>query len=134
MIDEEKCHSMEWPYPIEWNREEEIDVDVLVLGGGIAGCWAAIGAAKRGAKVAIVEKGATIRSGAGGSGCDHWESAATNPLSQITPEELTKAMIQDHGGYNNGISHYIECREGYDRLLELEKMGGKIRDSGHYYG
>jgi succinate dehydrogenase/fumarate reductase flavoprotein subunit len=77
----------------------------------------------------LVEKGATVSSGAGGSGCDHWESAATNPCSRITPEELTNALIDSHGGYCNGISHYIECREGYDRLLDLEQMGAKIRDS-----
>ena len=121
---------MEWPYPLEWDRTSTVSTDVLVLGGGIAGCWAAIGAATQGAKVVLVEKGATISSGAGGSGCDHWESAATNPCSRITPEALTDALVQSHGGYCNGISHYIECREGWDRLLELEAMGGKIRDSG----
>lgn len=120
---------LEWPYPIKWNETRSVTTDVLVLGGGIAGCWAAIGAAKSGANVVLVEKGATISSGAGGSGCDHWESAATNPCSKITPEELTNALIDSHGGYCNGISHYIECREGYDRLLDLERMGGKIRDS-----
>ncbi len=26
-------------------------------------------------------------------------------------------------------THYIECREGWDRLLDIEKMGGKIRDT-----
>ena len=118
-----------WPYPLKWNKKRKVYADVLVLGGGIAGCWAAISAAKKGAKVTVVEKGATIRSGAGGSGCDHWESAATNPCSKVIPEELTFAQIEDHGGYNNGISHYIECREGYDRLLDLEKMGAKIRDT-----
>lgn len=121
--------SLEWPYPIEWDQTSTIQTEVLVLGGGIAGCWAAIGAAKQGAKVVLVEKGATIRSGAGGSGCDHWESAATNPCSRISPEELTDALIRSHGGYCNGISHYIECREGWDRLLDLEGMGGKIRDT-----
>ncbi|MFX0057698.1 MAG: FAD-dependent oxidoreductase [Candidatus Heimdallarchaeota archaeon] len=120
---------LKWPYPIKWDEQSEISADILVLGGGIAGCWAAIAAAKKGVKVVLIEKGATIRSGAGGSGCDHWESAATNPCSQVSPEELTLAMIKDHRGYNNGISHYIECREGYDRLLDLEKMGGKIRDT-----
>jgi len=118
-----------WPYPDESGETSSVTTDVLVLGGGIAGCWAAIGAAERGAKVVMVEKGATISSGAGGSGCDHWESAATNPCSRVTPEELTDALIQSHGGYCNGISHYIECREGYDRLLDLERMGGKIRDT-----
>ena len=106
-----------------------MDADVLVLGGGIAGCMAAIAAAKKGQKVILVEKGATKRSGAGGSGCDHWESAATNPCSKVSPEELTDAMMDDNDGYNNGISHYIECREGWDNLVELEKMGAKIRDT-----
>ncbi len=123
------CQCLEWPYPLLYDKVQEVTTDVLILGGGIAGCWAAIAAAKKGVRVALVEKGATIRSGAGGSGCDHWESAATNPCSRVTPEELTKAMIKAHHGYNNGISHYIECREGYDRLLDLERFGGKIRDT-----
>ncbi len=123
------CQCLEWPYPLLYDKVQKVTTDVLILGGGIAGCWAAIAAAKKGVRVALVEKGAIIRSGAGGSGCDHWESAATNPCSRITPEELTEAMIKAHHGYNNGISHYIECREGYDRLLDLEKIGGKIRDT-----
>jgi len=128
-VKDNPCNCREWPYPLLYDKTKEVIADVLILGGGIAGCWAAIAAAKKGVKVAIVEKGATIRSGAGGSGCDHWESAATNPCSRISPEDLSYAMIEAHNGYNNGISHYIECREGYDRLLDLEKMGGKIRDS-----
>jgi succinate dehydrogenase/fumarate reductase flavoprotein subunit len=118
-----------WPHPIEWGESSRLEAEVLVLGGGIAGCWAAIGAAERGARVLLVEKGATVTSGAGGSGCDHWGSAATNPCSTVTPEELTRALVDRRGGYCNGISHYIGCREGWDRLLDLEAMGGKIRDT-----
>jgi succinate dehydrogenase/fumarate reductase flavoprotein subunit len=129
MVKHIRSREMEWPYPLRWGKRQNVDVDVLALGGGIAGCWAAIATAQKRMRVALVEKGATIRSGAGGSGCEHWESAATNPCSRITPEELTMAMIRDNCGYNNGISHYIECREGYDRLLNLEKMGGKVRDT-----
>jgi succinate dehydrogenase/fumarate reductase flavoprotein subunit len=128
-VKENLSEKLEWPYPIKWDTEKEISVDVLVLGGGIAGCWAAIAAAKKGVNVALVEKGAIIRSGSSAAGIDHWESAATNPCSRVTPEELTLAMIEDHDGYNNGISHYIECREGYDRLLDMEKIGGKVRDT-----
>lgn len=119
----------EWPYPSEIDQTETLACDVLVLGGGVAGCMAAIAAARRGQEVILVDKGAVRRSGAGGSGCDHWESAATNPCSRVTPEELHKAMMDDNDGYNNPISHYIECREGWDRLLDIEKMGGKIRDT-----
>ncbi|AFV10719.1 fumarate reductase/succinate dehydrogenase-like protein [Thermacetogenium phaeum DSM 12270] len=122
-------YNIEWPYPVEWGKENRIKADVLVIGGGIAGCMAAIAAARKRLKVVLVEKGASKRSGSAGSGCDHWENAATNPCCKITPEELTAAMIDDNDGYNNGISHYIECREGYDRLLDLEKMGAKIRDT-----
>ena len=61
-----------WPYPIRYDREQEIETDVLVIGGGISGCWAAISAARQGVRVVLVEKGDTIRSGAGGPGCDHW--------------------------------------------------------------
>lgn len=118
-----------WPYMSQINEIQYVETDVLVLGGGIAGCMAAIAAARKGQSVVLVEKGATKRSGAGGSGCDHWESAATNPCSRITPEELLSAMIEDNSGYTNAISHYIECREGWDRLLDIENMGGKIRDT-----
>lgn len=123
------AQKMKWPYPVEWNKTGAVETDVLVVGGGAAGCFAAIGAAERGARVALVEKGATVASGAAGSGCDHWESAATNPCSRVSPEELTETMIRAFSGYNNGVSHYIECREGYDRLLDIERMGAKVRDT-----
>jgi len=93
---------IEWPYPIEYGKETTVTADVLILGGGIAGCWAAISAAKKGLDVVIVEKGATVRSGAGGAGCDHWVYVA-NPCSLITPEEMVDAELSSTGGYTNAI-------------------------------
>ncbi len=119
----------QWPYENRAGCVTRLQADVLVLGGGVAGCMAAAQAARRGQSVILVEKGAAKRSGAGGSGCDHWESAATNPCSTVSPEALLKAMMDDNDGYNNAISHYIECREGWDALLDIERMGGKIRDT-----
>jgi succinate dehydrogenase/fumarate reductase flavoprotein subunit len=120
--------SIEWPYPIRYQKEREVKTDVLVLGGGVAGCFAAISAAREGVRVVIVEKGATIRSGAGGAGCDHWIHAP-NPCSKISAEELVAYELESSGGYCNGLSRYIAARESYETLLELEKMGAKIRDT-----
>ena len=133
-----------WPYPINYEKEHEIETDVLIIGGGIAGCWAAISAARNGVKVALVEKGDTIRSGAGGPGCDHWCNVPANPHSKVTPDEWARVMMERPGvmgptapppkvAYANGIGTQIQCREDYDTLLEMEQMGGKIRDTDDEY-
>ncbi|NLM51898.1 MAG: FAD-dependent oxidoreductase [Firmicutes bacterium] len=120
----------DWPYPVNYDTGQEIEGDVLVVGGGIAGCWAAISAARCGARVILVEKGDTIRSGAGGPGCDHYCDIPTNPLSKVDPDEWAREMT---GPYTNGIGTQIQCREGYDTLLEYEQMGAKIRDDKDEY-
>ena len=74
-----------WPYPVRYGVEDRLDTDVLVLGGGIAGCHAAMNARRLGARVLVVEKEATKWSGNGGAGVDHWLSACTNPCSRVTP-------------------------------------------------
>ena len=127
----EQGHAPDWPYPVHYGREQEIDTDVLIIGGGIAGCWAAISAARQGLKVALVEKGDTIRSGAGGPGCDHWCNAPANPLSNVDPDEWAEHMADRP--YSNGIGIQIQCCEDWDTLLEMEQMGGKIRDTEDEY-
>ncbi len=120
----------EWPYPIRYEEEQEIEADVLIIGGGIAGCWAAISAARKGVNVALVEKAATVRSGAGGPGVDHWCDVPANPVSKVNPDEWAQRLADASGGYSCGIGRQIQCRENYDTLLEMEQMGGKIRDTG----
>jgi len=119
---------MRWPYPIRYDLESDLTTDVLVLGGGIAGCWAAISVAKRGMKVVVVDKADVVISGAGGAGCDHWLNTP-NPCSKLTAEEIVEWECRTNGGYYNGLSRYIAARESYDTLLELEKMGAKVRDT-----
>ena len=124
---------MNWPYPVNYGKENTAEADVLVLGGGIAGCHAAINAAKRGAKVIVVDKAPVIRSGNSGAGVDHWHMACTNPCSKVTPEEMMGMVEKAFGVYSymeygNGITCYIMCKESYDALLDVEKMGVEIRD------
>ena len=113
----------EWPYPIRYGKVNEVNSDVLILGGGVAGCQAAINAAKKGAKVAVAERGHAKRSGAGGAGVDHWHGACTNPCSKVTPEMYTKAVFDSAHGYTSIPVRYISTREGWDTLLDCEKMG-----------
>jgi succinate dehydrogenase/fumarate reductase flavoprotein subunit len=127
-------HAPEWPYPLRYDEEQEIETDVLVLGGGIAGCWAAISAARKGVKVVMVEKSATIRSGAGGPGVDHWNDCCNNPLSKVSADDWAQKLASNNGGYTcGGVAREVQCRENYDTLIELENMGGKIRDTEDKY-
>ncbi len=116
---------LEWPYPVLYDKENEIETDVLVLGGGPAGCMAAIAAAKKGLRVAVLDKAHPKRSG--GSGFDHWLNTP-NPLSTVTPEDCVEWEELTYDGYSNSLSRYIAAREAYDTLLEIERMGAKIRD------
>jgi hypothetical protein len=51
----EQGHPPSWPYPVRYDQEQEIDTDVLVIGGGIDGCWAAVSAGRQGLKVVLAE-------------------------------------------------------------------------------
>lgn len=123
----EKQGLPEWPYPIEYGEITSDSADVLVIGGGMAGCFAAIHSAKKGASVIVVEKGATIRSGAAGAGIDHWMFAATNPASKVTPDRMLEVFVQDP--FSQKHMQYVAINEAYDALLDLESYGVKVRDS-----
>lgn len=121
---------VKWPYPINYGKETNVKADVIVLGGGLSGCFAAIAAARRGLDVAIVDKSCTQFSGAAGSGVDHWMDCPSNPASKVTPEEYVRMPLDNYkGGYGNYITSYITARDSYEALLELEQMGMQIRDT-----
>jgi succinate dehydrogenase/fumarate reductase flavoprotein subunit len=122
---------LEWPYPIKYGKENTITSDVLIIGGGVAGCHAAINAVRRGAKVVVIDKGPVRRSGCSGAGVDHWHAACTNPCSKVTPEELLAKYEKEgdsYGELGDGITCYITAKEGYDALVDVEKMGVPVRD------
>lgn len=117
-----------WPYELRYNRETVLSCDVLVVGGGVAGCRAAIEARKRGASVIVADRGVAKRSGMGGAGVDHWHGAVMNPCSKVTPRQYSDVAMDVSKGWTNGLARYIVGREGWDTLLELEQMGVQIRD------
>ncbi len=117
---------LKWPYPINYRKENVVKVDVLVVGGGLSGGNAAIEAAKRGLKTAVIDKGPIEHSGNAGAGIDHWREALTNPCSKITPEEYIEEM--DPASKEFSFVHYISAKRSYETLLEIEKMGLNVRD------
>ena len=115
---------IKWPYPVDYDKVNNISVDVLIIGGGLAGCCAGIAAARAGASVAIADKAPIRRSGCGGSGMDHWNTVLENPNSPISTEENIEK------GRDTGMCHrdYIAVKGTWDALLELERLGIPIRD------
>ncbi len=108
----------------------QIDTDVLIIGGGLAGCMAAIKASEYGVKVTIAEKANTLSSGCAGTGVDHaW---AYIPLIHEQMGWTIEDLIEDHTqliarGFINKDLLRLVARENYDRMLDLEKFGVKIR-------
>ena len=118
----------QWPYEVNYGKENIVETDVLVIGGGVAGCRAAISAKQKGASVVLMDRGFSKRSGAGGPGVDHWHGAVRNPCSKITPEMYSEAAMDATDGYTYGMARYIVGMEGWDTLLEAEGWGLQIRD------
>jgi len=102
-------------------------MNIAIIGGGIAGCHAAINAAKRGSKVIVLEKAATVHSGCSGAGVDHWGAAYGNPACTNDLERAAESSARRRP-YVNGMLSYITMKESYDALLDCEKMGLNFRD------
>jgi succinate dehydrogenase/fumarate reductase flavoprotein subunit len=78
-------------------RPEELDADLVVLGGGMAGMSAAGYAASRGASVCVIEKGAEIGGSAVLSGGWLWAAPTYEILRERAPKgdpELQRAFIE----------------------------------------
>ncbi|QNK56319.1 FAD-dependent oxidoreductase [Paenibacillus sp. PAMC21692] len=98
----------------------KLTTDVLVIGGGPAGAWAAWSAASQGAKVALVDKGYLGSSGATAPG-------GTNLLYLPPDEELREQAVQQRmksGGYLSEAAwiHRV-LDQVYINLELVEKWG-----------
>lgn len=72
-----------------------LDADVLIIGGGLAGTWAAIGAAREGARVVLVDKGYCGTSGVTATaGPGHWW---VPPLAEARQAAIDKRLATAYG-------------------------------------
>ncbi len=108
-----------------------VETDVLIIGGGLAGCMAAINAAEKGdLRVTLVDKSNTIASGCAANGIDHvW--AYIPPVHEEMGYTLDD-MTEDHRvgtafGFLRKDLFRLVAGTMYERVLDLERFGLRFR-------
>lgn len=104
-------------------RWQRVETDVLVVGGGSAGCMAAIKAkdADPSLDVTVMEKGALRSGGAIAMGMDALNIVAIPGVS--TPEEYVESMTKVCEGVLDQQLCYKMAEGSFDILKELESWG-----------
>ena len=90
--------------------------DVLVIGGGLAGCWAAIAATRQGSRALVVDKGFV-----GGSGCSVF---AGGVVLHLTPDDDPADFVREHCRESELLLDpaWVEwlVQANYERIAELD--------------
>ena len=115
---------------------QEHSCDVLVIGGGVAGCGAAMGAKEAGAQVIVAEKYNIYSSGDAGTGEDHF-LAILGTEDWDTPEEFYRTYLggnRDIPGENKELIRKF-AYELPEMTKRYEKMGMKFKNpkTGKYF-
>lgn len=111
---------------MNFEDSNELITDILVIGGGLGGCFAAIKAAEEGAKVVVFEKAAILRSGGSGTGVHR--IPLIHPDYNFSFEEFARLNIEAACGIADEDLSYEFARDSLDRILDLEKWGLNVRD------
>lgn len=114
-----------------------LKTDVLIIGGGVSGCMAAIGAKEQAVDVTILEKAEISRSGDAGGGNDHLLAHLNSGEPWDTDEamcnyyrQLSQGLIDLEIGYNlhiRRISEIVKRLESYGLEMRDPKTGEFIR-------
>ncbi len=112
----------------------DIEADVLVIGGGMAAAWAAIGAAQHGARVALVDKGYVGTSGVTATaGPGHWFVAPAERARAIAERQAIAFGLGDPDWMARILAQTWELLPTIERYYEFSvndrgiKMFGAVR-------
>ncbi len=115
---------------------QRLDVDVLVVGGGLAGLNAAIAALERGARVAVMEKAKIERSGDIAGGVDHFMAYLETGEEWDTKEAyLNYVRNGARGVVDIAIHERVFCDELPDAIRRMARIGNPLthKATGEYY-
>lgn len=126
------------------NVDEVIETDLLVIGGGIGGPFAALFASEAGARVVLLEKAAVRRSGACGMGIGSWHQMTSE---EVTLDDVAREILASKGQLigsecilpiNKGLVdenlNYIGYRDNWEIVHTLERWGIKMMwEDGTYH-
>ena len=107
-----------------------VDTDVLIIGGGLGGCMAAINAADLGAKVVVTDKSNTVASGAAATGIDHIWSYIPEVHEKMgyTLEDMAEEhRLGMSAGFLRKDLFLLVAGTMYERVLDLERWGIRFR-------
>ncbi len=115
--------------------EVRIDTDVLVLGAGAAGCLAAYGARKQGARTTIVDKGAMISCGCTGAGQDHFGAHLNTGPEWDSDEAATTYYSRPGWGVGHALAEKTFTKVVGSMLKIMEDWGVEFykNQDGTYY-
>lgn len=104
---------------------EEIKTDVLVIGGGAAGCWAALVASQHGLDVTLVNQYPLGKSGTTIVGMITYNAVMgmLGNSPQDTPDIYFWDLVKEGALLGEQNLMEIFVRRGRETVLELEKMG-----------
>ena len=103
-----------------------VQTEILVIGGGIAGCFAAIRASKMGKSVALLDKATLRRGGSVGPGMDH-VSIGVHPESISYEEAREYAASAKKDLVDPNVTLAVDVH-AYERVKDLEEFGVPLRE------
>jgi adenylylsulfate reductase subunit A len=105
----------------------DLRTDVLIVGGGLAGTNAAIGAAEKGAEVIIADKGKIERSGDIGGGVDHF-LAFLNEGEEWDTQDAFLSYVERIGRGTGHLStiESVYCAELPDAIERMARIGNPL--------
>ena len=113
----------------------DLEADVLIVGGGLAGTNAAMGAAEKGASVVVADKGNIDRSGDIGGGVDHFMAFLnTDPEWDTQDAFLSYVEKVGRGTGHLSVIESVFCAELPDAIERMARIGNPLtQPDGSFY-